>query len=193
MLNRPMRGATALTLSLLLFGCGPASKEAPPTENGVYVVHGICFGEGECYRHWRASKPTKLLDRPDPASPVVATVTPGQWVETVEGQLRMLPLRGVVNRDVKQPPLAKGDVVYMLEPLGEGFYVLWHKGKTPEHDWASGDDGEPITRDKPQDPPPSAVLGWWVKLKPETGSSGWMKDPVFECMGSLAGDANCRD
>lgn len=189
----PTVRSLAAALALLLSGCSQPTTDTPPTENGVYVVHGICFGEGECYKHWRASKPTPLLERPDPAAPVVATVSPGQWVETVEGQYRLLPLRGVVNRAVTQPPLAKGDVVYMLEPLGEGFYVLWHKGKTPDHDWTSDDEGEPITWDKPQDAPPGAVLGWWVKLKIENGASGWIKDPVFECMGKLAGDENCRD
>lgn len=186
-------GSTA-ALCLLLLGCAQPSNNTPPTENGVYIARGICFGEGECFRHWRAVKPVELRERPDPASAVVATVKPGEWVETVEGQLRMLPLRGVVNRDVAQPPLAKGDVVYMLEPLGEGFYVLWHKGHALEHDWASGDENEPITWDKKTGSAPAgAILGWWVQLKRESGQSGWVNDPSFECMGSLAGDTNCRD
>lgn len=182
-----------LLLSLALAGCSPSSNEAPPTENGVYIAQGICFGEGGCYRHWRTSTPVQLRERLDPTSPVVATLTPGEWVEPVAGQLRFLPLRGVVKRATEKPPLAVGDVVYMLEPLGEGFYVLWHKGQTPEHDWASGDENEPITWDKEPKAPPGALLGWWVKLKRENGQTGWAKEPNFECMGQLAGDENCRE
>jgi hypothetical protein len=188
-----MRGP-AVALSLLLSGCTPSSNEAPPLENGVYVARGICFGEGDCNRFWRTSAPVQLRERLDPASPIVATLTPGEWVEPIDGQLRLIPLRGVVNRDTEKPPLAVGDLVYMLEPLGEGFYVLWHKGHALEHDWASGDENEPITWDKKTDAAPAgAILGWWVQLKRESGQSGWVNDPSFECMGSLAGDTNCRD
>lgn len=192
-LTHLMRGP-AVALSLLSLGCTPSSNETPPLENGVYVARGICFGEGDCYRHWRASAPVQLRERLDPTSPIVATLTPGEWVEPTDGQLRLMPLRGVVNRATEKPPLAVGDVVYRLEPLGEGFYVLWHKGRTHEPDWASGDEIEPITWDKKAHAAPAgAILGWWVQLKRENGQSGWVKDPSFECMGSLAGDTNCRD
>lgn len=190
-LTNLVRGLAA-ALVLLAAGCAP-SNEAPPLEGGIYAVRGICFGEGECYRHWRASTPVQVRERLDPASPVVATVAPGEWVEPVDGQLRLVPLRGVVRTATKTPPLAVGDVVYMLEPLGEGFYVLWHKGTTPEHDWASGDPNEPIAWDEPTPPPAGAVTGWWVQLKLASGKLGWVKDPAFECMGQLQGSEGCRE
>jgi hypothetical protein len=165
----------------------------PPMENGVYVAKGVCFGEGYCYSNWRANKIVQLRARPDPAAPIVATVKPKQWVEAVDGQLRLVPLRGVVRKTIASPPMKKGDVVYMLEPQGEGFYMLWHKGRTVEHDWASGDPNEPIDWDKHAAPPNGAITGWWVQLKTKNGKMGWVKDPSFECMGQLAGDANCRD
>jgi hypothetical protein len=70
---------------------------------------------------------------------------------------------------------------------------LWHKGQTLEHDWASGDESEPIAWDKEPNAPPGAILGWWVQLKLANGKTGWVKDPSFECMGKLAGDEDCRD
>ena len=192
--NKPI----ALTLIVVVFAAMAPTVPAkpaqmPPTENGVYVVKGVCFGEGSCYRNWRASQTVQLRAMPNPASPIVATVKPKDWVEAVGGQLRLIPLRGVVSKAVASPPMAKGEVVYMLEPLGEGFYSLWHRGKTVEHDWAAGDPGEPIVWDKSPTPPKGAILGWWVQLKTKNGKTGWIQDPQFECMGQLAGDANCRD
>ena len=182
-----------VAISLLISACAHSSNEAPPLENGVYIARGVCFGEGECYRHWRAFQPVQVHERPDPTSPVIATVAPDQWVEAIDGQYRFVPLRGVVHTATDSPPLAVGDVVYMLEPLGEGYYVLWHRGEMPEHAWAEGEDGEPITWGSHAQAPAGAILGWWVQLRLESGQSGWVNDPEFECMGQLQGSSDCRD
>lgn len=183
----------AVAAALLIAGCAHAGKDGPPLTDGVYIAKGVCFGEGSCYRYWRASAPVDIRERPDPASRVIATVKPEEWVEAVDGQLRLLPLRGVVHTATKDPPLAVGDVVFMLEPQGEGFYTLWHDGKTLAHDWASGDAHEPITWEPARDPPTGVVVGWWLQLKLGDGRTGWVKDPSFECMGQLQGSAGCRD
>lgn len=174
----------------------PPSDTAPPLEAGVYVARGICFGEGDCFRQWRAIDSVPLHAQADPASPVVATVAPGQWVEPVEGQYRLLPRRGVVQRataaDSITPALAVGDVVYMLEPRGEGTYLLWHRGNTTVPPWAELSDEEPIRWDPPREAPPGVVLGWWVRLRTEAGATGWVRRPLFACMGKLGGDTGCR-
>lgn len=187
------RGAAA-ALSLFVLGCASAPDESPPLENGIYIARGVCFGEGGCFRYWRAYEPVDIHERIDPASPVIATVAPDQWVEAVDGQLRFVPLRGVVHTATETPPLAVGDVVYMLEPQGEGYYVLWARGQSPGHDWANGDEAEPITWDaEAPAPPDGAVLGWWVQLRLEDGRTGWVNDPRFECMGPLQGSVDCRE
>lgn len=186
-------GAFAVLAALVLAACAHSAPAGPPTENGVYIARGVCFGEGECNRYWRASKPVDLHAQPDPAAPVVATIAADEWVEAVDGQLRLRPLRGVVHTATTSPPLAVGDVVYMLEPQGEGFYTLWGNGKMLEHDWAEGDANEPITWDAPAPAAPGLTLGWWVQLKRADGRTGWVKDPAFECMGALQGSADCRD
>ena len=174
----------------------PPRDTAPPLEAGVYVARGICFGEGACFRHWRAIDAVPLHAQADPASPVVATVAPGQWVEPVEGQYRLLPRRGVVQRaavaDSAWPPLAAGDMVYMLEPRGEGTYLLWHRGTTTVPDWTELSDQEPIRWDPPPEAPPGVVLGWWVRLRTEAGATGWTLRPRFACMTKLGGDTGCR-
>ncbi len=190
---RFVQSVMVAAFSLFVIGCASASNETPPMEDGVYIARGICFGEGGCFRYWRAYEPVELRERADPASPVIATVAPEEWVEAIDGQLRFMPLRGVVHTATETPPLAVGDVVYMLEPEGEGFYVLWHNGQTIGHHWADGDEGEPITWDAEAPAPEGAVLGWWVQLRLENGQTGWVNDPRFECMGSLQGSVDCRD
>jgi len=192
--TRLVVGLAAAAMSLLALGCVHNASEAPPLDNGVYVVRGICFGEGGCNRFWRASQPVQLLERPDPSSPVIATVAPEQWVEAIDGQYRFVPQRGVVHTATETPPLGVGDVVYMLEPQGEGFYTLWHRGQTIDHDWTEGADNEPITWDAGAPPPPGAILGWWVQLRIEGGRTGWIESPsTFECMGPLQGSVDCRE
>jgi hypothetical protein len=181
-----------IAMSMQLMGCTSAQTAAPSLQDGVFVAQGICFGEGDCFDEWRAFEPVPVRERADPASPVIATVAADEWVKPIDGQLRFVPLRGVVRTATQKPKLAVGDVVYMLQPLGEGFYVLWHGGKTFEPEWASGDENEPITWDPPAPEPAGAVLGWWVKVQLSNGQSGWVQEPSFECMGKLQGSEGCR-
>ena len=192
MKSEPLFRGIVIAMSLLVSGCAHNANEAPPLDNGVYVAGVSC--EGDCYRYWRASAPVAILARLDPASPVIATVAPDEWVEVVDGEYRFVPLRGVVHTATETPPLAVGDVVYMLEQYGEGTYELWHRGKTLLPPWDAGRDNEPITWDAARQAPLGVVLGWWVQLRLESGQTGWVELPSsFECMGSLQGSVDCRE
>ena len=182
-----------LLLGAFISGGLPAPATTPPLVDGIYIAEGICFGEGGCFTFWRAENPVEVRERIDPASPIVATVQPGEWVEAIEGQLRFVPLRGVVTRDVDEPAMSKGDVVYMLEPLGEGDYVLWHNGGMVAHGWTDRDQEAPIAWDKPEPTDEGAIRGWWVRIRLADGRSGWVEDPAFECMGPLQGSSGCRE
>ena len=86
-------------------------------ENGVYINHETCTGEGGCpWVHWRASKAIELHAREDADSPIVATLQPGDWVQALGGEVRLIPERGVVQRDAQG--LKAGDVVYKLGGAG---------------------------------------------------------------------------
>lgn len=181
-------------------------SDLPPMEDGVYVSQGICFGEGGCpWKNWRANAPVEVRARHDTASAVIATVKPGEWVEALDGQMRLKPRRGVVkvvqdaytsgaDGNSVMIKLAVGDVIYLLEGQGEGDFTIWHRGRfafwhwpdDAEHEadieWEGrGDDGSGAT-----------TLGWWVRVKLPSGKTGWVLDPSFECMGPLSGDQGCK-
>lgn len=170
-----------------------ASNELPPLENGVYVAHGICIGSeyGCTDEPWRATAPSVLRERPDPASPVVATVATGDLAWPIGGQLRFAPRRGVVTEDVDYRDLGRleaGDVVYMLEPLGEGTYSIWRRGQTFDSAWAEGDENEPITWDaEPLPLPPGAITGEWTQFRLADGRTGWVAGGDFECADGWCG------
>lgn len=166
----------------------PAPAPAgPPTVGGVYTVAG-CEGEGGCpYRNWRTIEPTPLLAERNAAARVVATLAPGEWVAVESVETRLVPKRGVV-REATQT-LRAGEIVYQLEYEGEGFTNYWVRGASSVLDEEVKVDWAPQT----VSPQVQATLGLWAKVKRTNGQVGWLHEPRFECMGQLAGDANCRD
>jgi len=170
-----------------------ASNELPPMENGVYVAHGICIGSeyGCTDEPWRATGADQLHERPDLASPVVAAVAPGDLAWPIGGQFRFAPRRGVVNREIDfshHGRLEVGDVVYMLEPQGEGTYGIWHRGQQLSSYWAEGDNNEPITWDaEPLPLPPGAITGEWMQFRLADGRAGWAANGNFECADGWCG------
>jgi hypothetical protein len=197
-----VKHAAVLAVGLLLAACahGARNAEAPPLENGVHVSRNFCQGEGGCETlRWRVGQPIALRAKVDPAAPVTVTLRPGEWVDAIEGQVRTMPRRGVVTRldplyqDWKDAPrLAVGDVVYPIAYEGEGDVVVWRRGESVIwHDTGSTESGVQIQWDPETPPPPGAALGRWVRVKRANGETGWAHDATFECVGKLAGDANC--
>ena len=160
----------------------------PPTVDGIYTLNG-CEGEGGCpNRNWRTIEPTALLAERNSAAKALATLTPGEWVSVESVETRLVPARGVVRKGNQDFPV--GEVVYQLEYEGEGYVVYWIRGEKRSADDQIQVDLEPQNITDAM----KATLGLWAKVKRENGGQvGWVHDPRFECMGSLAGDANCRD
>lgn len=193
---RPLALAIALFAAACATQAPTVSNEAPPLDNGVYVANGICFGEWGCdFAHWRAAAAIALHERPDPASPIVARVALGDWVTPLEGQWRLPPVRGIVrapfqSQDIQLTP---GDVVYRLEPEGEGYHVFWLRGQRYTSQWIESEPDEPITFDAAQAPlPAGAITGLWRRFQLENGQTGWAEDGPFECMSERSGDEGCR-
>ncbi len=175
----------------------PAPSEAAAVAEGPQIIDGVysypdCEGEGGCpYRNWRTVQPTPLLADHSRTARVVATLTPGEWVHVEQLETRLVPRRGIVREDTSD--LRAGDVVYELQYMGEGFLVVWRRGEYGEY---TDEDLSQVDWDRAETPEAiAATLGTWARVERESGQTGWVRLEYgyFECLGSLAGDADCRD
>ena len=138
-------------------------RSAPPK---VYVSKGACPFECCVYRNWTALRSLSLLDQPEGRS--IARIGDGEQVSALTGEVHAKPLRyqlmenGPYADTVRGPRqmIPTGSIVYLLHPVGEGYWLVWFKGKAIEIDPAYGG------------PPPS--YQWWAKVKTRTGQIGWV-------------------
>lgn len=190
-----------LAAALALSACAPlrdtpaapggALAAGPPLVDGAYTFPD-CEGEGGCpNKNWRTASPTPLLASRAQTADVIATLPPGEWLRVEQLETRLVPRRGVVRADALD--FRAGEVVYALAYLGEGEISIWRRGAH-----ASVSDYDPVVIDWQQPEPPPAIaatLGTWARIKRGNGQTGWvsLQPGRFECLGSLAGDADCRD
>lgn len=163
----------------------------PPIVGGVYS-YPDCEGEGGCnYRNWRVVQLTPLLAEQSRAARVISTLTPGEWVHVEQLETRLVPHRGIVREDTSD--LRAGEVVYELENVGEGYVAVWRRGEYGEY---GSEDLSKVDWDRTETPEATVVtLGTWARVTRESGQAGWVRLEYgyFECLGSLAGDPDCRD
>ena len=119
-------------------------------------------------------------------SPVLATIAPDEWVESLGAEDRLVPIAGTDR--------ATGDVVYRLGYEGEGCFTLWNKGQLSG--WCD-DDGD-LSNDSviwsaPADSADTS-LGFWVEVKRANGQQGWLSDDSngsIACTGYQDRDPDC--
>jgi hypothetical protein len=87
----------------------------------------------------------------------------GVVITTRPGILRVLKDTTLAERKLK-----KGDELYLLTYLGEGFNKIWFDGKIFE-----GDPYDHATYKTIQEPKST----WWVKVKNRSGKIGWSRQP----------------
>lgn len=182
----------------------PAVADDPPLENGFYVATGSCPFEGCSLRKWVANKVVELRKSPNLTAPVVGKVANEEWVKAVDAVSYIVPLHGVVKKDMDQ--LKAGDVIWRLNSLGEGSFDVWRKGEIVGWtDDGSRDDADPktyggVTWDlsaedafAKQKADEAKGAGWWVKLFRANGETGWTQiTDYFPCSDILAGDPECE-
>lgn len=135
-----------------------------------YKDFGACPFECCTYRQWIAKKNLVLYKKMGDKSPVAFKVRKGEKVTgvtgvvitNVAGKAEVLKTRTLESSKVQ---LTKGDTLFLLTYLGEGWYRFWYKGKFFEEDGYA--DGIKILSQ------PKAV--WWVKIKNRKGQIGWTK------------------
>jgi hypothetical protein len=161
-----------------------SAQRLPPRN---YEDQGACPFECCTYREWsveadtvlyrsrsersRAAFRVKKGERVTGLTGVVVTLEPGRAVATGD-----VTIRGVDGREVK---VKKGDVLYLLHPIGEGFFKAWFRGKLYEVQPESVAEHAARPQSVARLPylrlsnAPRAV--WWMKVRNKSGQVGWTK------------------
>ena len=149
---------------LLAFALVPASAAtAPPNP---YIDKGACPFECCTYRDWKATKPITRLDQPN-GKKRVAQISAGSTVHAVTGEVISAPTAIVARQAYADSPIRKGDTFYFLHYAGEGYSLVWYKGKTFDVDL----DQSGATPEGP----PDGGAAWWAQIRIPDGKSGWVR------------------
>lgn len=162
------------SLALVLFGllvmsAGPTSAQGPKLP---YKDVGACPFECCTYRGWVANKNTIIYKEMRKGSPVAfrvkkrerVTAITGVVITTKAGQVKAL--KSFTTDSGVQ--IRANDIFYLLTYRGEGFYLIWYKGKKFEDQAYDQADMKVLSE-------PNAV--WWVKIRNRRGQIGWTKLP----------------
>jgi hypothetical protein len=153
-----------------------ATEEAPVP----YVVDltGQCF-DGSCPgKVWKARQTLPVYNRPA-GSIEVSALTVGEAVQPVRTRVHVTPVRASVVWDHLR--FLEGDVVYLLDGQGEGYYRVWHYGEITVEDISSASqlvDGTARCRVPSKEcwvefaGYPSEVI--WTLVRRATGQEGWV-------------------
>jgi len=159
-----IRVRTICAPSLLLLGVVFASVMAAQTTGeqkppNISIDKGACPFECCTYREWVTRSDVTLFDSPN-GKRVVGRVKKGQKVLALTGEVHSVPLRMIAHYDFPDGGVKKGDTVYLLHYVGEGYWKAWHDGKL----FDTADFPDKGSRPKST---------WWVKLKTSAGVIGW--------------------
>lgn len=157
------------------------SREPRPPAD--YVAKDVCPFECCLYREWTVEQDAVLYDEPGERREV-ARVAEGEKVEGVTGDVHLRPTPVLV----RYPPLyvegaEVGDIVFLLDYMGEGYGRIWHEGRVLETEIFSVAEqclfpsescwGEYVD---PHDAERQEAV-WWVKIRTAAGVVGWTDKP----------------
>lgn len=173
-MNRLLAAAFLLLITTLAM-----AQDRPPVG---YENWGVCPFECCTYREWTADDNIPVHKSRNDKSAVIFSLRRGEAVDGVNGVVVTEKPGAVrIDRPVQdgylkgnekpQLSLKAGDVVYLLSPLGEGFFIFWYQGKVYQSglDLAAmpGVDGS------------EAKMTWWKLIRNKSGKSGWTESNKF--------------
>lgn len=171
-----------LTIFTFFLVCGcPATKaqEQPPAN---YENWGVCPFECCEYREWTATANISIYESRNEKSPVIFKLHQQEKLLAITGVV-ITEKSGIVRinktvqdgyiKDINKPQLTlkAGDIVYMLSPLGEGFYLFWYQGKV----YTSGIELSAMPGVDGKD----AKMTWWKQVENKAGKRGWTMSNKF--------------
>jgi hypothetical protein len=150
-----------------------AGADVPPPKDiyaGSYEMTSDCPEQGCAYGPAQFAATTALYEGQDARAQIVATISTDECVlKTGRDALLSAPRRGVVLET--RGRFTAGDVIYLTNYEGEGFFTLWWRGA-----YVSSADEDVVARwddDAPIDP----REGYWVEVARANGQLGWARDP----------------
>jgi hypothetical protein len=143
-----------------------------------YVARGACPFECCSYREWDVLKTTALYDVPF-GTLVVSSAVKGQRVRGVTGDVHLRPTPVAVVHD--RSPFVRGEIIFMLDYLGEGFSRYWRNGEIAEEELSVDDICLRPSRDcwaeYIQSPEDRQEPEWWILIETDKGVRGWANRP----------------
>lgn len=136
-----------------------------------FVDKGACPFECCSYREWTVEKPTVVRTAMRDGSPIAFRLKNGEKVSGVTGTVittRAGIVRVLKNTTLDNVKLRRGDNLYLLTYLGEGFSKIWYKGRIFQ-----GDPYDQTLYKQIRLP----IDVWWVKVKNRRGQTGWSRQP----------------
>jgi hypothetical protein len=145
----------------------------------THISLGACPFECCVFRDWSVLADTALVERPL-GERVTGTVRAGGTVTAVTGRVYVEPVPLGVAHDFGT--FKKGDALFLLDYLGEGYYGVFHRGeivgveftdlsycvRPSEACWA-----ETLS---PEVDPARRRHDWWVLIEARDGTTGWTRE-----------------
>ncbi|HZE72350.1 MAG TPA: hypothetical protein VE135_22800 [Pyrinomonadaceae bacterium] len=144
----------------------------------VYVEQGGCPFECCTYREWWAAESTPVLASPSAGAAQVRMLKKGEHVKAITGFVRTRAAEFIVTRNKGR--YHAGDTIWVYSYHGEGFFLVWFKGRMSEEDLGfSPYGGSSGTRCQDDSKNCWGHLKaehsseWWIKLRLRDGRIGW--------------------
>jgi len=158
--------------AILLQPAGSGSAKAQTIPASPFVVKDARPFEGCQYGAWTARDPATLYEAIN-GTILNRRIQKNERITALTGEVHATPRRATVSsvdKSDKDQGIHVGDVVYFLHPLGEGAAKVWHEGKAK-------DGSIDLTLKFDSVDPGKQTWDWWVKVRLEDGTIGWLKNP----------------
>ncbi len=169
-----LRFCVFLAISLMLgYGVFAQTPKMPFTDVGA------CPFECCTYREWTVKRETVIYKEMRGGSPIAYRVKKsdkvmgltGVVITTRAGRVKALKDFTFAHTKVR---VKAGDIFYTLTYRGEGFFLIWYKGKKFESEVSEESKMKFLVE-------PASI--WWVKIRNRKGQIGWtMKVENFDNM-----------
>ena len=176
--------AALLTTTLAAAGVADAADTPPSLPKVPYEDHGACPFECCTYRTWTVKADTTVrTDRRDNA-PVAFRVRAGEQVNGLTGvvvtrKLGRATIREPIVIDSEKLELRAGELVYVVNYIGEGVWKIWTRGRFHHAEIAGkeqtcgGQERAPGRCAAQIVAEPETV--WWAKVRNRVGREGWTR------------------